>query len=420
MTTPSSGDLDKSVQEQVEILVSGASEVLSEEDLEAKIRQSLTQQRALRVKLGADPSAPDIHLGHAVVLRKLREFQDLGHKVTFVIGDYTGLIGDPSGRSKTRPQLSEEEIRDNAQTYQDQVHRILDPGKSEVRFNSQWLGPLRFADIIRLASKYTVARMLERDDFEKRYRSGQPISLHEFLYPLAQAYDSVELEADVELGGTDQKFNFLMTRHIQREYGQEAQVSMLMPLLVGTDGQEKMSKSLGNYVSITDPPQEMFGKLMSIADEHIGTYFRLAAGESEDEIRRVNRDLELGRAHPRDEKARMARQVVALYHGHSEARAAEGEFNRVFRKRDLPSDVPSVEVPSEKTEGGSIGAIALMRLAGFCSSNSEGRRLIEGGAVSLDGSRISDPRARVRIEGGEVLRVGKRRFARIDKVQCRG
>lgn len=416
MTKSPSDDqsLDRLVREQVDTLVSGAAEVLSPEDLAAKIRGSLMSGQPLRVKLGADPSAPDIHLGHAVVLWKLRQFQELGHRITFVIGDYTGMIGDPSGRSKTRPQLTEEEIRENARTYQDQVYRILDPDKSDVSFNSKWLGPLKFVDIIHLASKYTVARMLERDDFEKRYRSEQPISLHEFLYPLAQAYDSVHLEADVELGGTDQKFNFLMTRHIQREYGQEPQVAMTMPLLVGIDGQEKMSKSLGNYVSITEAPESMYGKLMSISDDHIGTYLTLAAGLDRSRVQALEHDLQTGMAHPREIKAQMALRVVTLYHGESAARRAEEEFDRVFIQKDLPSEIPVVAIPPDQIEKGDIWIVSLIRQARLASSNGEARRLIEGGGVYLDGQRITDQMARLNLKGGEVLKVGKRRFARVE------
>ncbi len=406
-------ELDRQVDHQLQILSDGAAEVLSAGELGDKIRKSLETGVPLTVKLGADPSAPDIHIGHAVVLRKLRQFQDLGHRVVFVIGDYTGLIGDPSGRSRTRPQLTEAEIKENALTYQDQVQRILNPELCEITFNSRWLSPLRFADLIRLASTYTVARMLERDDFEKRFRAEQPISIHEFLYPLAQAYDSVELKADVELGGTDQKFNFLMARQVQREYGVEPQVSMTMPLLVGTDGSDKMSKSLGNYVGISDPPADMFGKLMSIPDHLIGTYLNLAAGVKSEEVAGVEKDLQDGKRHPRDEKARMAGLVVSLYHGDDAAREAASEFNRVFKQRLLPSDIPDLVVGSAALVQGRILILDLMRMANMCSSNSEGRRLIQGGAVSLDDVRVQDHSAEVEPRGGEILRVGKRRFARL-------
>lgn len=405
--------LEAEAKRQVETLLQGAAECLSAEELEQKIRSSLATGTPLRVKLGADPSAPDIHIGHAVVLRKLRQFQEFGHRVTFVIGDYTGLIGDPSGRSKTRPQLGEAQIKENALTYQQQVNRILDPDLSEITFNSQWLAPLKFIDMIRLASTYTVARMLERDDFENRYRSGQPIGIHEFLYPLVQAYDSVALRADVELGGTDQKFNLLLARQVQREYGQEPQVTMVMPLLVGTDGQDKMSKSLGNYVGITDSASEMFGRLMSIPDQLIGQYLFLAAGLDQTQAMQVQEQIERGDSHPRQEKARMAALVVARYHGQQHAEQAASEFDRVFRDGQLPDEIPVVEVHQGLLDGGRIRIIDLMRAAGLCESNSEGRRLVSSGAVRLDDVRIDDPQELITVAHGQVLRVGRRRFARI-------
>jgi tyrosyl-tRNA synthetase len=397
-------------ERQLELLRRGAAEIISEEELLAKLREG----RPLRVKLGLDPTAPDIHIGFAVVLRKLRQFQDLGHEAILVIGDFTALIGDPTGKKQTRPMLTREEVERNAATYRQQYSRILDPERTRVVFNSQWLAPLNLADVVRLCSKTTVARILERDDFTARWREGTPIGLHELLYPLCQAYDSVALHADVELGGTDQKFNNLMGRDLQREFGQPPQVVLLTPLLPGLDGVEKMSKSLGNYIGINEPPHEMYGKVMSIPDDLMVTYFELCTEVSLDEVRAVEEGLRTGRLHPRDVKRRLAREVVAVWHGREAAERAEEEFDRVFAREELPSEIPEVTVPARELEaGGRLGVVALLRRTGLVHSNSEARRLIAQGGVSVDGRRVTDPEGRVEVRTGLVVRVGKRRFARL-------
>ena len=399
-------------EEQLEILRRGAVEIISEEDLLAKLREG----RPLRVKLGLDPSAPDLHIGSAIVLRKLRQFQDLGHLAIIVIGDFTAMIGDPTGRSQTRPLLTPEQVQANAATYRDQYGRILDPSRTQITFNSQWLGPLRFAEVIGIAAKTTVARILERDDFQARLRGGVPLHLHEILYPLCQAYDSVALRADVELGGTDQKFNNLMGRDLQREFGQPPQVVLLTPLLVGIDGREKMSKSLGNAIGITEPPAEMYGKVMSIPDALMPDYFEYATEVPATELARIRRGLADGSLHPRDAKRRLAREIVTLWHGAGAAEAAEAEFDRVFRVRDLPERLPEVRMPGLRAEAGGVlrrkAARVLVEL-GLAKSHGEAKRLIGQGGVAIDGQRISDVEAEIEVRDGMVVRVGKRRFARV-------
>ena len=400
-----------SVDQQIEIIKRGAVEIISEEELRMKLERAQKEGRPLRVKLGLDPTAPDIHLGSAVVLRKLRQFQDLGHEAIIVIGDFTAMIGDPSGRSKTRPQLSEEEVRKNARTYEEQYCKILDPEKTKVVFNSQWLGKMNFADVIRLAAKTTVARVLERDDFQNRFENELPIGLHEILYPLCQAYDSVVLEADVEMGGTDQKFNNLMGRDLQRAFGQEPQVVLLMPLLVGLDGREKMSKSLGNYVGIEEPPFEMYGKIMSIPDELMIDYFVLTTDVPMQEIRRIEEGLKEGAIHPKEAKKRLAREIVTMYHSAEAARKAEEEFERVFAQKEMPSEMPELKISSSELKEGKIWSVKLLVMAGIAKSNREARNLILQGAMRLDGKRISSPDD-VPIRNGSILKVG-RRFAKI-------
>ncbi|HBT48208.1 MAG TPA: tyrosine--tRNA ligase [Peptococcaceae bacterium] len=400
--------LEPEVSRQLAVLRRGAAEIVPEEELAHKIRRSLALGRPLRVKLGLDPTAPDIHLGHTVVLHKLRQFQQLGHRVIIIIGDFTGRIGDPTGKSETRRQLSEEEVLANAETYKEQIFKILDPAKTEIAFNSTWLKKLTFAEVIELAAKITVARMLERDDFAKRYREGRPISVHEFFYPLMQGYDSVVLQADVELGGTDQKFNLLMGRHLQREYGQEPQVALMMPILVGLDGVQKMSKSLGNYIGINEPPGEMYGKIMSLPDELMLPYFELVTPLSLEEVEAVRRGLASGEVHPRDAKMYLAREIVKFYHGREAAYEAEAEFRRVFQERDIPSDMPEVLVTEE-----SVWLPRLLVRAGLASSTSEARRLIVQGAVKVGGTRITDPEAEVAISPGMILQAGKRKFVRL-------
>jgi tyrosyl-tRNA synthetase len=398
------------VEDQLEALRSGAVDLVSEEELAAKLERSRKEDRPLIVKVGFDPSAPDIHLGHTVVIRKMKQFQDLGHEVVFVVGDFTGMIGDPTGKSKTRPQLTPEQIRANAETYEKQAFRILDPEHSRTEFNSTWLNELGAAGLIRLAAKYTVARMLERDDFRKRYESQQPISLHEFLYPLAQAYDSVALKADVEMGGTDQLFNLLVGRDIMREYGLEPQVILTLPLLVGTDGVDKMSKSLDNYIAIEDPPDQMYGKILSLSDETMWTYYELCTEVCPEAVAAMRSDVEQGALHPKAAKQQLARTIVAGYYDEAAASAAEAEFEKIFAGGGLPSDMPEHRFAS----GEPVWIVKVVTDCGFAQSNGEARRLIQQGAVSLDGERIAEFDATVPADGAtRVLKVGKRRFARV-------
>ncbi|MEW6547174.1 MAG: tyrosine--tRNA ligase [Bacillota bacterium] len=412
------------IRAQMEMLLRGTVGVWSPEELEHKLQEARETGRPLRVKLGADPSAPDIHLGHAVVLRKLRQFQDMGHLVMFIIGDFTGRIGDPSGRSETRKPLTEEQVRANARTYEEQVYRILDRERTEILFNSHWLGKLNFYQVVELCSRYTVARMLERDEFAARFREGRPISVHEFLYPLAQAYDSIATRTDVELGGTDQTFNFLLTREVMREYGLGAQVVLTMPLLVGLDGVQKMSKSLGNYIGITEPPDQMYGKVMSVPDSLLPSYFELCTDVPMAEIRAMARDMEAGQLNPREAKMRLAREIVTIYHGTGAAEAAEERFVRVFSRREIPADVPEKtislreagvpEMPGSLPDAPVLVWLPrLLVLAGLASSHSEARRLIEQGGVRLNGLQVTDPQASLEAPDGSILQVGWRRFVRV-------
>jgi tyrosyl-tRNA synthetase len=393
---------------QLEVLKRGTVEVISEEALLAK----LALGRPLRIKLGLDPTAPDIHIGNAIVLQKLRQFQDLGHEAILVIGDFTGLIGDPSGKSETRPALSPAEIGQNARTYRDQYGLILDPARTRVVFNSQWLGSMTFYDVIKLASRTTVHRILERDDFAKRYAGRLPIHLHELLYPLCQAYDSVAIEADVELGGTDQKFNNLMGRELQRELGLDPQVVLLTPLLPGLDGVQKMSKSLGNAIGITDPPNDMYGKVMSLSDDLMIPYFEYCTLVPLEEVREIASGLVAGRVHPRDAKKRLAREITARYHGDAAALAAEAEFERVFAARELPEEIPDVDLPRDRLRSGAIRLVRLLVEIGLADSNGEARRLISQGGVSLNGQRIGQD-VDVPVQDGLLVQVGRRRFARV-------
>ncbi|MGE5484880.1 MAG: tyrosine--tRNA ligase [Ignavibacteriales bacterium] len=396
----------------MEAIRRGVAEIISEKELEDKIARSIREDRPLRIKYGADPSAPDIHLGHTVCLRKMKQFQDLGHEIIFIIGDFTGRIGDPSGRSDTRRQLTEEEVAANARTYEAQVFKILDPARTRVVFNSSWLGKLDFAGVIHLAAKYTVARMLERDDFHNRFKEEKPIGVHEFLYPLAQAYDSVAIEADLELGGTDQTFNFLLARDIQREYGQEPQIALTMPLIAGLDGVQKMSKSLGNYIGISEPPQEMYGKTMSIPDGLIVPYFELVTGVPMDQVRSIEAGLKDGSVHPRDAKMRLAREIVSLYHGGEAAREAEDGFVRVFQQKMRPDEIPEIVVPASELTGGKIPPYRLVYIAGFAPSASAAKRLVDQGAVYVEDRRVSSAEP-VALATGTVVKVGKRAFGRV-------
>jgi len=405
--------LKQEVARQMEIIRRGAAEIISEEELEQKIEFSITNQKPLNVKLGLDPSAPDIHLGHTVVLHKMKQFQDLGHKIIIIIGDFTGRIGDPSGKSETRKQLSEEEILLNAKTYQDQIFKILDQEKTTITFNSEWLAPLNFQQVIELAAKTTVARILERDDFAKRYQENLPLGLHEFFYPLMQAYDSVSLAADVELGGTDQKFNLLMGRTLQREYGQKPQIAITMPILEGLDGVQKMSKSLGNYIGISEDPKEMYGKTMSIADDLMLRYFELVTTITIADLAEMKEGLEQGKIHPRDLKMRLAREIVTFYHSEKAALEAENDFKRVFQKGELPAEIPVYQLDYNELEDGGIWLPKLLVLTGLLNSTSEARRQVIQGAVKINAEKIIDPKAVIKPEVDMVIQVGKRKYIQI-------
>ncbi len=398
------------LNEQLDIITRGTAEIIRVEDLERKINASLQSNTPLKIKLGCDPSRPDLHLGHSVVLRKLRQFQDLGHQAILIVGDFTGMIGDPSGRNKTRPPLSLEETRANGQSYFAQATKILSSTSIRMLYNSEWLGTMTFADVTALASKYTVARMLERDDFERRYKAGEPISMHEFLYPLAQAMDSVAIRSDVELGGTDQKFNLLVGRDIQREYGVDPQVAITMPILVGTDGVEKMSKSLDNFIGLNESPRDIFGKTMRIPDPLIYDYFLLATDIPAGELPAIKRELGDPATNPSTVKRRLAARLVTLYHSAADAASAEDEFNRMFREKESPEEIQEAALTAP---GGHIGIIQLLVDATLVPSKNEARRMIGQGAVSVDGVRITDQNASIDITAGVVVRVGKRGFRRV-------
>jgi len=389
------------IQEQLTLLTRGALEVLPKDGLKAKLEQAAREKRPLRVKAGFDPTAPDLHLGHTVLLEKLRQFQLCGHQVIFLIGDFTGMIGDPTGKNETRPPLSHEEVLINAETYKQQVFRVLDPEQTEVRFNSEWLHNLTAADLIRIAGKATVARMLERDDFEKRYKGGQPIAIHEFLYPLIQGYDSVALDADVELGGNDQKFNLLMGRQLQEAYGKLPQVILTMPLLEGLDGVNKMSKSLNNYVGINEPAGEQFGKLMSVSDDLMLKYYELLTDADLDEVCAM---------HPMEAKKSLAAMIVDRFHGAGEGKKAREAFERQFSKGELPDDI---EEKTLQADDGSLWIARALTQAGLTKSNGEAIRLIRQGALSVDGEKIADKDLQLPPGGPYLLKLGKRRFLRL-------
>lgn len=400
-----------SAAEQFRLISHGVADLLPEDEFKKKLEKSVATNTPLIVKLGLDPTAPDIHLGHTVVLRKLKLFQDFGHKVIILIGDFTARIGDPTGKSVTRPPLTEEQVITNAKTYQEQIFKVLDPEKTEVRFNSEWLSKLDFADVLKLASKYTVARMLERDDFHKRYTEGRPISIHEFMYPLMQGYDSIALKADVEFGGTDQTFNLLMGRHLQGEEGMPEQTIITMPILEGLDGVQKMSKSLGNYIGISEAPSEMYGKAMSIPDELMMRYFMLVTDMSIEEQEQLSKDLESGAAHPRDVKMKLAHTIVRLYHGEEAANFGQDEFVRVFQKHAMPTDIPEYKVAITEEP---VFVPKLLSDAGLTASNGEARRSIKAGAFKIDGEKCNEEH--ILLKDGMVLQVGKRKFIKI--VSC--
>ena len=396
--------MSEEVSNVMQQLLRGSDEIIPQSELLEKLNKG----RPLEVKTGFDPTAPDLHLGHTVLINKMRQFQQLGHNVSFLIGDFTAMIGDPTGKSVTRPALSEEEIKANAQTYQDQVFKILDPDKTRVRFNSEWMSAMSSADMIRLSAQYTVARMLERDDFSKRYAANQPIAVHEFLYPLVQGYDSVAMNTDIELGGTDQKFNLLVGRDMQKAYGKPQQAILTVPLLEGLDGVQKMSKSSGNYIAITDSPNEMFGKLMSISDDLMWRYFELLSFRPMSDIEGFNAQIQEG-ANPRDIKFLLCEEIISRFHDSTAAELAKQDFIQRFQKNAIPDEMPEVSIPL--SDGLAIGN--LIKEAQLCSSTSEAMRMVKQGAVKIDGQRIDDPRQIISEQASFVLQVGKRKFARI-------
>ncbi len=398
------------VNEQMDLIKRGVFEIIPEEDLVHKIENSLKENKPLNIKLGCDPSRPDLHIGHSVVLRKLAQFQSLGHQAILIIGDFTGMIGDPSGRNVTRPALSLEETRINGQSYLEQASKILNREKTKIVYNSEWLGKMSFEDVIKLASKYTVARMIERDDFTKRFKAGEPISIHEFLYPLAQAMDSVAIKSDVELGGTDQKFNLLVGRDIQREFGIEPQVILTMPLIVGTDGVEKMSKSYNNYIGISEPAKEIYGKTLSIPDSLIYNYYELATDIPNEELKKIRAQLNDSSVNPRDLKRKLARILVAMYHSEQASLEAEEEFDKIFIKKEVPDEIPEFKLNDDNDE---INILDLIMKVNFAPSKGEARRLVTQGGVTLDGEKIEDINKLIRINQESILKVGKRKFAKI-------
>lgn len=398
-----------SLNEQMDVIKRGVVEIIPEDELVKKIEKSLKTSKPLNIKLGCDPSRPDLHIGHSVVIRKLAQFQELGHQAILIIGDFTGMIGDPSGRNATRPALTLEATRINGNSYFEQASKILHKQKTKIVYNSEWLGKMFFEDVIKLASKYTVARMIERDDFTKRFKAGEPISVHEFLYPLAQAMDSVAIESDVELGGTDQKFNLLVGRDIQREYGIEPQVILTMPLLVGIDGVEKMSKSYDNYIGISDEPSQIFGRTLSIPDNLIYQYFELATNVSNQKLTEVKSQLSDGNTNPRDIKRELARTLVTMYHNQEAAEIAQQEFDNIFINKGLPDEIEEFNIGNNKE----INILDLIVLVNFAPSKGEARRLLTQGGVSINGEKISDVQSSISVKTGMILKVGKRKFIKL-------
>ena len=397
-------------KEQLDIIKRGTAEVIVESDLLKKLERSVATGKPLRVKAGFDPTAPDIHIGHTVLLNKMRQFQELGHEVIFLIGDFTGMIGDPTGKSETRKHLTKEEVAENAKTYQQQIFKVLDPVRTKIVFNSEWMFTMTAEGLIQLAAKHTVARMLEREDFKKRYQSELPISIHEFLYPLIQGYDSVMLRADVELGGTDQKFNLLVGRELQKEYGQEPQCIVMMPLLEGLDGVNKMSKSLGNYIGINEPAREIFGKVMSASDDLMLRYYELVSAVPLDELQKIKNNIKSGALHPMEAKKRLAAELVDRFCAAGDGCRAREEFEKVFSKKDMPDDIRVVDVA---WEGEKMKLVKIMAQAGVAKSNSEARRLIQQGAVEIDQKPVKDVDLEISAAGAFILRVGKKRFVQV-------
>ena len=407
--------MEKNLKKQLDMINLGTEDILVREELEKIVSQSINDNKPLKVKLGLDPTAPDIHLGHTVVLNKLRHFQDLGHRAILIIGDYTARIGDPSGRSSLRPKLSPEIIDRNAETYMKQAFKTLDPDKTEIVKNSKWLQPLKFEDILGLTSKFTVARMLERDDFKKRFKANVSIAIMEFLYPIMQAYDSVAIEADIELGGTDQRFNLLMGRELQKDFKQRPQIAITMPILVGTDGVDKMSKSLGNYIGVDEPPDEIFGKIMSIPDEVMMDYFILLTRLEASEIRSIESDLKDQKLNPSIAKRRLARIIIEYLYSPGEAAESEKNFDLLFKERQIPDDVEEFQVKREDIKDGSIWIVTILVGSGLVKSNGEARRMIKQGAIKLDGQKIDDDCIEIRMEeiDRKILQKGKRHFKKI-------
>ena len=404
------------IKNNFELLKRGTEEILPIEEFKKKLEKSEKENKPLTIKTGFDPTAPDIHLGHTVLLRKMRHFQDMGHKIIFLIGDFTGMIGDPSGKSETRKRLTREDVLHNAETYKKQVFKILDEEKTVIVFNSEWLSPMKFEDILELTAKYNVARMLERDDFESRYKSQKTISILEFMYPLIQGYDSVALKADVELGGTDQKFNLLVGRDLQREYGQEPQIIITLPLLVGLDGVQKMSKSLNNYIGINEPPKEIFGKTMSIDDNIMFKYYELTNDIPMTEVNQMKEDMQTGKTHPKDIKVRLAKELCAQFYDKKTADTAEAEFNKIFVNKDIPDEIPEFKVQDSDLKDGKIWIVKLMVLAGLAATNGEARRLITSGGVTFENEKITDPDFELSKNGiinDGIIKVGKRKFVKI-------
>jgi tyrosyl-tRNA synthetase len=398
------------VKEQLDLIRRGAVEIIPEEELIKKLERSIRENKPLRIKMGFDPTAPDIHLGHTVGIRKLKQFQELGHKVVLIIGDYTGMVGDPSGRSETRPRLSYDEVKKNAETYQNQFFKILDKKKTEVHFNGEWFSKMSFQEIMRIASKFTLARILERDDFAERYKKQNPISLHELFYPVMQGYDSVAIKADLEIGATEQKFNLLTARQIQEQYGEEPQAILTLPVLPGIDGVQRMSKSTGNYVGIDEPPKEIFGKIMSIPDDLIYPYFELLTDTPPDELKKIKKDLEKKEVNPMSWKKILGFEIVKLYHNPKEAEKARAEFEKVFSKKELPEKIEVFKLKSEQPE---IWIVKLLTETKLCSSSSEARRLIKQGGVYIDNQRIEDENSQVKVKGEKLIKIGKRKFLKV-------
>ncbi len=404
----------KEPKEQLKLLMKGVADIVSEADLLQKLTDSYKKKKPLNIKAGFDPSRPDLHVGHTVLINKMRQFQELGHHVVFLIGDFTGLIGDPTGKNETRPALTVAEVQENAKTYARQVFKILDQKKTEVAYNSTWMNKFTSVDFIKLAGHYTVARMLERDDFSKRYKQGAPISIHEFLYPLVQGYDSVELKSDVELGGTDQRFNLLVGREMQKSYGISPQCVLMMPILEGTDGVQKMSKSLNNYIGVEDSPKDMFGKTMSVSDELMFRYYELLTDMTVEQISQMKNKMKSGEMHPRDIKVNLAKTLVARFHGADAAEKAVDEFNRVFANKGLPDDMPELSV---KAADG-LWVCKLLADLKLTASTSEARRMIEGKAVEFNNEKITDPQFKLNLKSGEeiIVKVGKKKFAKLKVV----